>query len=59
MSVGDNMSKIMILGAGGHGKVVAEIAKLMNKWDEIVFLMTIKVFMRLIVIKLLEHYLII
>lgn len=38
MSVGDNMSKIMILGAGGHGKVVAEIAKLMNKWDEIVFL---------------------
>lgn len=33
-----NMSKLMILGAGGHGKVVAEIAELMGKWDEIVFL---------------------
>jgi sugar O-acyltransferase (sialic acid O-acetyltransferase NeuD family) len=32
------MSGLMILGAGGHGKVVAEIAELMAKWDEIVFL---------------------
>jgi len=32
------MSKLMILGAGGHGKVVAEIAQKMQKWDEIVFL---------------------
>ena len=32
------MSRLMILGAGGHGKVVAEIAKLMEKWDDIVFL---------------------
>jgi sugar O-acyltransferase (sialic acid O-acetyltransferase NeuD family) len=32
------MSKLMILGAGGHGKVVVEIAELMKKWDEIVFL---------------------
>ena len=32
------MPKLMILGAGGHGKVVAEIAELMGRWDEIVFL---------------------
>lgn len=32
------MAGLMILGAGGHGKVVSEIAFLMNKWDEIVFL---------------------
>ena len=32
------MSRLMILGAGGHGKVVAEIAELMGKWNEIVFL---------------------
>ena len=32
------MAKLMILGAGGHGKVVAEVAKLSGKWDEIVFL---------------------
>lgn len=32
------MSKLMILGAGGHGTVVAEIADLMNKWDEIALL---------------------
>jgi sugar O-acyltransferase (sialic acid O-acetyltransferase NeuD family) len=32
------MSGLMILGAGGHGKVIAEIAELMAKWDEIVFL---------------------
>lgn len=35
---GDDMSKLLILGAGGHGKVVAEIAELMNKWNEIAFL---------------------
>jgi len=32
------MSRLMILGAGGHGTVIVEIAQLMNKWDEIVFL---------------------
>lgn len=32
------MSKLLILGAGGHGKVVAEIANLMKQWDEISFL---------------------
>ena len=32
------MSKLLILGAGGHGKVVAEIASLMKQWDEIAFL---------------------
>ncbi|WP_028559189.1 acetyltransferase [Paenibacillus pinihumi] len=32
------MPKLLILGAGGHGKVVAEIAVLMNQWDEVSFL---------------------
>lgn len=32
------MSGLMILGAGGHGRVVAEAASLMKRWDEIVFL---------------------
>lgn len=32
------MKKLIILGAGGHGKVCANIAKDMRKWDEIVFL---------------------
>jgi len=32
------MSKLLILGAGGHGKVVAEIARLIKQWDEIAFL---------------------
>ena len=32
------MSKLLILGAGGHGKVVSEIASLMKQWDEIAFL---------------------
>ena len=31
------MSKLLILGAGGHGKVVAEIALMMKQWDQIVF----------------------
>lgn len=35
---GDIMSKLLILGAGGHGKVVVEIASLMEQWDEIAFL---------------------
>src|SRR5690625_1693719 len=30
--------KLLIIGAGGHGKVVADIAMKMNKWDEIAFL---------------------
>lgn len=32
------MRKLLILGAGGHGKVVGEIALLMKKWDVISFL---------------------
>lgn len=32
------MSRLLILGAGGHGKVVAEAAETMNKWNEISFL---------------------
>lgn len=32
------MSKLLILGAGGHGKVVAEIALLMKKWNGVSFL---------------------
>lgn len=31
-------SKLLIIGAGGHGKVVADIALKMNKWKEILFL---------------------
>lgn len=30
--------KLAILGAGGHGKICADIAIKMNTWDEIVFL---------------------
>lgn len=30
--------KLLIIGASGHGKVVADIAKKMNKWKSIVFL---------------------
>jgi hypothetical protein len=29
---------LLIIGAGGHGKVVADIAKRMNQWEEIAFL---------------------
>lgn len=32
------MSRLLIIGAGGHGKVVAEIALKMNKWNEVAFL---------------------
>lgn len=32
------MKKIVLLGAGGHGKVVADIAGLMQKWSDIEFL---------------------
>lgn len=32
------MSGILILGAGGHGKVVAELTLLTNKWDKVAFL---------------------
>lgn len=32
------MNKLIIIGASGHGKVCADIASKMNKWDEIVFL---------------------
>ncbi|WP_164667657.1 acetyltransferase [Virgibacillus doumboii] len=30
--------KLLIIGAGGHGKVVADIALKMNKWKDIAFL---------------------
>lgn len=32
------MRKLIIIGAGGHGKVVADIAQKMNVWQEIAFL---------------------
>jgi sugar O-acyltransferase (sialic acid O-acetyltransferase NeuD family) len=32
------VAKLLILGAGGHGKVVSEIAQLMKQWEEIAFL---------------------
>lgn len=32
------MTSLIIVGAGGHGKCIAEIASMMNKWDEIAFL---------------------
>lgn len=32
------MGSLLIIGAGGHGKVVAEAAELENKYDEIAFL---------------------
>ena len=32
------MANLLILGAGGHAKVVADIALLMNKWENIAFL---------------------
>jgi len=32
------MKKLVLLGAGGHGKVVGEIAEQMQKWDNIEFL---------------------
>lgn len=31
------MKRLLIIGASGHGKVCADIAKKMKKWDEIVF----------------------
>lgn len=31
------MSRLVIVGAGGHGKVCADVATLMGNWDEIVF----------------------
>lgn len=31
------MKKLLIVGAGGHGKVVAEVAELMQSWDEVSF----------------------
>jgi sugar O-acyltransferase (sialic acid O-acetyltransferase NeuD family) len=32
------MTNLIIIGAGGHGKCIAEMASMMNKWDEIAFL---------------------
>jgi sugar O-acyltransferase (sialic acid O-acetyltransferase NeuD family) len=33
-----NFNKLLIIGAGGHGRVVADIAIKMNKWQQIAFL---------------------
>lgn len=35
-------NKLLIIGASGHGKVVADIAIKMNKWNSIAFWMIIK-----------------
>lgn len=32
------MKKLLIIGAGGHGKVIADTATLLNQWSEIAFL---------------------
>ncbi|MBP2657628.1 MAG: sugar O-acyltransferase, sialic acid O-acetyltransferase NeuD family protein [Firmicutes bacterium] len=32
------MKKLLIVGAGGHGRVIADIALKMNKWQQIAFL---------------------
>lgn len=32
------MKKLVIIGASGHGKVIADIAKKVDKWEDIVFL---------------------
>lgn len=32
------MSALLILGAGGHGKIVADIARTLGKWEKIAFL---------------------
>lgn len=32
------LKRLLILGAGGHGKVVADVARSMNEWEEICFL---------------------
>lgn len=32
------MNSLLILGAGGHGKVIADTASLMDLWDDIAFL---------------------
>lgn len=34
----NKLSKLIIIGGGGHGRVCAEIASLMNKWEEICIL---------------------
>ena len=31
------MKRLLIIGASGHGKVCADIAEKMDRWDEIVF----------------------
>lgn len=36
-------AKLAIIGAGGHGKVCADVAYLMNQWQEIIFLDNSKV----------------
>src|SRR5687767_1147524 len=36
-SMGNSGGKLLIVGAGGHGKVVADAAACMGAWKEIVF----------------------
>ena len=31
-------NKLIIIGAGGHGRVVADVAMSLNRWEDIVFL---------------------
>ena len=31
------MKGLLIIGAGGHGKVIADIASTLGKWDQIAF----------------------
>ncbi len=38
MKIMINKDKLLIIGASGHGKVVADIALKMNKWQQIAFL---------------------
>lgn len=37
MNYGENMKRLLIIGASGHGKVVADIAKLVGEYKEIIF----------------------
>ena len=53
IDVARNKKKLIIIGAGGHGRVVADIALKTNKWEQIAFLdddETIKVSMGISVI---------
>jgi sugar O-acyltransferase (sialic acid O-acetyltransferase NeuD family) len=38
INISEKHNKLLIIGASGHGKVVADIALIMNKWQHIAFL---------------------